>query len=296
MGKAHFRWRWAKIRDGIERAFISGKYRFDAQSRRNLASGELIDVYTAGDALVIKALALILEPILMPFLSLYFYHLKGRGGLKGAVRSVAENMGGYTFVFRTDVKSYYDSIDHHILISKLGTLVKDARIIGFVWKYLNRVVEYNGVYSEVKKGIPMGSSLSPLLGAFYLRELDMRFTIPGVFYARYMDDILIMTKSRWRLRHAIKILNEEFELLGLKKHPQKTSIGRVEKGFEFLGYHYGRDGLRLAEKTIDNFISKALRLYEQGPVQTRLERLGGYTKRWVRWTTSGFQSLEIKIT
>ena len=203
-------------------------------------------------------------------------------------------MGEYTFVFRTDVKSYYDSIDHHILITKLGELVKDARLIGFVWKYLNRVVEYNGIFHEVKRGIPMGSSLSPLLGAFYLRGVDLKLAIPGVFYARYMDDILIMTKSRWRLRHAIKILNEEFELLGLMKHPQKTTIGRVEKGFEFLGYHYGRDGLSLAGKTIDNFISKALRLYEQGPVQTRLERLGEYTKRWVCWTTSGLHSLEMK--
>ena len=174
--------------------------------------------------------------------------------------------------------------------------MKDVRIIGFVWKYLNRVVEYNGIFREVKQGIPMGSSLSPLLGAFYLSGLDMRLAVPGVFYARYMDDILIMTKSRWRLRHAIKILNEEFGLLGLTKHPQKTTISRVEKGFEFLGYHYGRDGLSLASKTIDNFIAKALRLYEQEPVQTRLERLGEYTKRWVRWTTSGLCSLEIKST
>jgi hypothetical protein len=290
-----FRWRWANIKDGIGNDFISGKYQFDIQFRRTLAHGELIDIYTACDALVIKALALILETILLPLLSLYCYHVKGRGGLKGAVRSVAENLDEYTYVFRTDVKSYYDSIDHHILISKLGELVKDDRIHGFVWKYLNRVVEWNGVYHEVKKGIPMGSSLSPLLGAFYLRELDVRLAIPGVFYARYMDDILIMTTSRWRLRHAIKILNEEFELLGLLKHPQKTSMGRVAKGFEFLGYHYGRDGLSLAEKTIDNFMSKALRLYEQEPVQTRLERLGEYTKRWVRWTTCGLQSLEIKV-
>lgn len=90
-------------------------------------------------------------------------------------------------------------------------------------------------------------------------------------------------------------MNEEFELLGLKKHPQKTIIGRIEKGFDFLGYQYGRAGISLAGKTIDNFISKALRLYEQEPVQTRLERLGEYTKRWVRWTTSGLQSLEIKM-
>ena len=79
------------------------------------------------------------------------------------------------------------------------------------------------------------------------------------------------------------------------KHPQKTSIGRVERGFDFLGYQYGRDGITVAGKTIDKFISKALRLYEQEPVQTRLERLGEYTKRWMRWTTSGLQSLEIKM-
>ena len=47
-----------------------------------------------------------------------------------------------------------------LLISKLGALVKYLLIIGFVWKYLNRVVEYNRVYKDVKKGIPMGSSLS----------------------------------------------------------------------------------------------------------------------------------------
>ena len=107
---------------------LSGKYTFDIQSRRTLANGELIDVYTACDALVIKALALILETILMPFLSLYCYHLKGHGGLKGAVRSVAENMGEYTFVFRTDVKSYYDSIDHHILISKMEVKACDKNL------------------------------------------------------------------------------------------------------------------------------------------------------------------------
>ena len=66
----------------------------------------------------------------------------------------------------------------------------------------------------------------------------------------------------------------------------QNSKSKLPKGFEFLGYHYGLDGLSLAGKTIDNFISKALRLYEQEPVQTRLERLGEYTKRWVRWTTS----------
>ena len=133
----------------------------------------------------------------------------------------------------------------------------------------------------------MGSSLSPLMGAFYLRELDLRLERCGLFYVRYMDDILIMAKTRWRLKNAIKLLNNEFTILGLCKHPDKTIMCRVEKGFDFLGYRYDLEGIYIAQKSVDNFILKALRLYEQEHVQTRLERLGGYTKRWRRWSRSG---------
>ncbi len=95
-----------------------------------------------------------------------------------------------------------------------------------------------------------------------------------------------MSKTRWKLKRAIYCLNREFEALGLCKHPDKTFIGRMEKGFDFLGYRFSRDGLSLARKTIDNFLTKALRLYEREPVQSRIERLGEYTKHWVRWTTA----------
>ena len=51
----------------------------------------------------------------------------------------------------------------------------------------------------------------------------------------------------------------------LEKHPDKTFIGRIEKGFDFLGYHFGPEGLTLAAKTIEQFVERALRLYEQEP-------------------------------
>ena len=47
------------------------------------------------------------------------------------------------------------------------------------------------------------------------------------------------------------------EMLGLEKHPDKTFIGRIERGFDFLGYHFSRAGLTVAAKTIANFIEKA---------------------------------------
>jgi len=43
----------------------------------------------------------------------------------------------------------------------------------------------------------------------------------------------------------------------------KTFIGRIEKGFDFLGYHFSPEGLSMAEKTIEKFLARAVRLYEQ---------------------------------
>jgi hypothetical protein len=50
--------------------------------------------------------------------------------------------------------------------------------------------------------------------------------------------------------------------LELEKHPGKTFIGRNERGFDFLGYHFSPVGLAVAKKTVANFIEKASRLFE----------------------------------
>ncbi len=51
--------------------------------------------------------------------------------------------------------------------------------------------------------------------------------------------------------------------VSLEKHPDKTFIGWIERGFDFLGYHFSRAGLSVGKQTIVNFIEKASRLYEQ---------------------------------
>ena len=103
-----------------------------------------------------------------------------------------------------------------------------------------------------------------------------------------MDDILILAKTRWEGEKAIKVLNQTFDELKLEKHPDKTVIGRVEKGFDFLGYNISPEGLSLAKKTIENFISRAIRLYEQEPRKPYGSyRLGLYVKLWCRWVHSG---------
>ncbi len=106
----------------------------------------------------------------------------------------------------------------------------------------------------------------------------------GLFYVRFMDDVLVLSPTRWKLRRAVRAVNRVLASLRLDKHPDKTFIGRIEKGFDFLGYHFTRAGLTVARTTIKRFNERAARLYEQdrrepsGP-----SRLGRYVRRWIGW-------------
>ena len=76
----------------------------------------------------------------------------------------------------------------------------------------------------------------PLLGALYLQALDRRLERLGLFYVRFMDDWIVLAPTRWKLRGAIKVVNRTLAELKLEKHPDKTTIGRVEAGIGPLAW------------------------------------------------------------
>ncbi len=74
----------------------------------------------------------------------------------------------------------------------------------------------------------------------------------------------------------------------MEKHPDKTFVGRIAKGFDFLGYHFNQAGLTVAHETFVRFVARATRLYEQEPEEAcAATRLGLYVQRWVRWAGAG---------
>jgi RNA-directed DNA polymerase len=202
-------------------------------------------------------------------------HLRGNGGLKQAICSVQAALPKHCYVFRTDVKSYYASINHHRLMDQLADHVTDRDSLNLLWQYMRRTVEYGGTFREIPCGIPAGCSLSPLIGAFHLHGLDVEMTRQhrGCFYIRYMDDILILAPSRWRLRRAIAAVKRHLDGLGLELHPDKTSIGPIARGFDFLGYHHDRSGLRLSAVTLARHHEKLTRLYERYQRYLRAHRI-----------------------
>jgi hypothetical protein len=218
--------------------------------------------------------------------------VKGNGGAKAAVRQVMAHLPANGFVMRTDVKSFYASIDHIALIERLARHIDDSLILDLLVQYMRRTSERGGCFWDHDRGISLGCPLSPLIGAFFLYELDLRMERSGLFYIRFMDDILVLAPSRWKLRGAVKAVNETLRSLRLEKHPDKTSIGRIERGFDFLGYCFTPDGLSVAAATFRRFVGRKHRLYEQereghvGP-----SALGAYVRRWNSWAVGGLGTL-----
>ena len=129
-------------------------------------------------------------------------------------------------------------------------------------------------------------------GALYLKALDDRMAETGLFYARFMDDWVILAPTRWKLRRAIRLVNETLSELKLEQHPDKTFIGRTSRGFDFLGYQFTPSGLAVAAKTIERFTERLTRLYERGALEGRI---GDYVRHWRRWVTGGLGARKLDV-
>ncbi len=154
----------------IKAALASGRYRFDLLTRITLVGGEEVDLWSARDALVLKALALVLGEHLP--ISPRCTHVKGHGGAKAALRQVWAHLAENRFVLRTDLKSYYASIDHFLLLDQLAACIEDRRVLNLVGQYLRRTAERGGVFWDYEKGISLGCPLSPLMAALFLNRVS----------------------------------------------------------------------------------------------------------------------------
>ncbi|HBM17138.1 MAG TPA: hypothetical protein DD381_12470 [Lentisphaeria bacterium] len=286
---------WGNEKERIKRHITSGAYTFDVV-RKFQKDGENIESWSARDSIVLTALYIALRGFFRGTISKSCANFKGHGGLKGAVREVALKITSYKYVIKTDIRSYYASINHEILMEMLGVYIKDKVLLSLIYKFLKRTTYFEGYYiaNNEHRGISRSNPLSVLLGSLYLKSIDEYFSAKtGAWYCRYMDDIIIFTKNRFQIDRYVRKLYNLIENLKLKLAKDKTFIGRLERGFEFLGYKFTRAGLEIAKKTIDNFkanISKRLYEPKQHSIKTQ-EVVSQYVARWKSWVLGGLGNI-----
>ena len=239
----------------------------------------------AEDRILIRTLAQILKPIISAATPSECTHLSDRGGLKCTVKDTQQalHQQPQAFVYKSDVKGYYASIQHPILHDQLCALLPNEPILcRLLWQFMQRTVERGGNYRDIQQGIPLGASLSPLLAAIYLIPLDKAFNQnPDLFYRRYMDDWVNVCHSRRVLRQTTKKVYRIMKSLNVEIHPDKTWLGRAKNGFDFLRFRITPTSIHPSSTSVSRRDSKVARLYEQG---ASTKRIGQHLRRWLGWS------------
>ena len=271
---------------GLRQRLHQDGFQFNPVAQRRLRDGTWVSRYEPEDQVVLSRMSSVLTRLCQQKLDLsQATHVKGQGGLKGAVRKARFYTEQNVFVFKTDIADFYESINHNIMQRQMNRVVKDKRVRRLLWDSMERLHVCDGEYRHVKtKGISRGCSLSPLMGAVYLTPLDAYAKSHEVDYVRYMDDVVFFTRTKKKLREVIKGIYPVLTELGLTLAFDKTWIGRVATGFDFLGYRLSPDDMTVAVRSFKRMTEKLRLLYEQGADQARRR---SYVTHWLKWAQSG---------
>ena len=185
--------------------------------------------------------------------------------LASMIRSESKNYTSPCFVLKCDVKKFFDSVDHHILLK----IIKRRTCNNSTSWLVGQVIKsYSAKQTDLfnRQGIPIGNLTSQLFANIYLNELDqyIKNKLKVKYYARYTDDFVIVSKNKKYLRGLLDPLKEMlFEKLKLELHPQKVSIENINSGIDFLGYVIFPHHTLIRQKTKRRMFKKLKRAVKQ---------------------------------
>jgi RNA-directed DNA polymerase len=224
----------------------------------------------------------------------------------GALQTNARNnnqVRGYAL--KCDIKHYFETVDHDMLLGILRRQIKDGDVLWLIKIILDHYpTEHPG------KGMPLGNWTSQFFANVYLNELDqyIKQALRAKYYLRYVDDFIILAKSRQELENQLVSISIFVENLRLELHPTKCKIIPLSAGVSFLGfkiyYHYLIVRTRNKRK-ITMKLDKLLRRYERGTIDyaSVLDTLEGWNayalqgdtyrlrQRLYDWTTQELRNI-----
>ena len=148
---------------------------------------------------------------------------------------VSKNNTKTCWILKCDIKKFFASINHNILLEILTPRIQDENIL---W-LLRQVVESFNAIDFVGVGLPLGNLTSQLFANIYLNEFDqfVKHRIKAKFYIRYADDFVILSENKTWLEEILpRIKNFLQDELKLEIHPDKIFIKTLASGIDFLGW------------------------------------------------------------
>ena len=232
-----------KNRESIEQSLLNGTYLpqpiLGVEIPKSNGKVRLLGVPTVVERMLQQAVGQVLANLFEMDFEDYSYGFRPNKNAQQAVLKAQDYINsGYQDIVDIDLKSFFDEVDHCVLLQLLYRRVKCPLTLRLIRKWLRAPISINGKLVKRRKGVPQGSPLSPILSNIMLDELDKELARRGLKYVRYADDFSIYCKSQWQAR---KTGNEIYLFLKNKLHlpinREKSGIRRPVN-FTLLGFAF----------------------------------------------------------
>lgn len=235
------------------------------QFRVNDPKPRLISKATVRDRLVHHAIYRILYPLFDQIFIYDSYSCRNEKGthkafarLEQLTRRCNKNHTQPCFALKCDIRKFFDSVDHDVLLKLLAKRVTDDKLLDLLEKIIK------GFSSKPGKGMPIGNLTSQLFANVCMDPLD-KFIIHQLnikFYVRYADDFLILASDKDELMgYFVEIRRFLKENLCLDLRPNKISLRKLEWGIDFVGYvarpHYAVPRRKTVKRMMRNITHQA---------------------------------------
>ena len=225
-----------------------------------------LGVPTVADRVAQTVVRMYLEPEVEPIFHPDSYGYRpGRSALD-AVGVCRERCWKFDWVIDLDLKSFFDSIDHDLLLNAVSKHTDLPWVRLYVKRWLEAPLQRpDGTLVPRDRGTPQGSAISPLLANLFLHYAFDRWLAKNFAYVafeRYADDAVVHCASKAQAQHVLAAIGQRMREVGLELHPDKTCIvyckdkrrrgSHEHQQFTFLGYLFRP---RLARSRLGPFVS-----------------------------------------
>ena len=189
-----------------------------------------------------------LERIVEPLFHDSSYGYRPQRSCHQAVEKATQNAMKFGWAIDLDIKSFFDTINHELMMKAVKHYCTDKWILMYVERWLKAgTMQNDGTYLDRLTGTPQGGVISPLLANIFLHvafDKWMEKKHPEKPFERYADDIIVHCKTEKQAKYLMLAISRRFTKCKLSIHPIKSKIvnfrgltqNKYPRSLDFLGF------------------------------------------------------------